>query len=181
MGFMHIVAISGSLRAKSNNSALIEAAARLAPDLTIYRGLASLPHFNPDLEEGGDLGQAVQDWRALAERADALVISCPEYARGVPGAFKNALDWLVGDPAFGPKPVALFNASPRGVVAQEALRLILATMGCDIIESACITLPLVGVAYDADGLLGEPAFKTRIAQALSALSSPSVRGSSSPA
>src|SRR5215470_6509128 len=108
-----IVAISGSLRRASGNAALIEAAAGLAPPgvtCAIYRGVGDLPHFNPDIEEGGRFPAAVEQWRALAARADAFLISCPEYARGIPGSFKNALDWLVGYDGFSGKPVALFNA-----------------------------------------------------------------------
>lgn len=165
-----IVAISGSLRSGSNNSALIEAAARLAPgEIEIYRGVGDLPHFNPDIEEAGRFPVAVEAWRALAARADALLISCPEYARGIPGAFKNALDWLVGYDGFSGKPVALFNASPRGVASQEALKLVLTTIGCTIVEEACLTLPLLGAAYDAERILVNAEYKAQIERALAVL------------
>jgi chromate reductase len=98
---MRILAISGSLRAASSNTALLRAAAALAPEgmeVVLYGGLGDLPHFNPDLE--GAAPPAVIDLWARVREADGLLIACPEYAHGVPGAMKNALDWLVGGDEF---------------------------------------------------------------------------------
>ncbi len=115
---MKIIAICGSLRAQSSNRALLRAAAKLAPEgmeITIYEGLAGLPHFNPDDdEEGGTPPPAVAELRSLLAAADGILISSPEYAHGVPGALKNALDWLVSDGALVDKPIALISASPVG-------------------------------------------------------------------
>lgn len=116
---IQLLAVSGSLRAASSNTALLTAAEPLAPAgvaVSLYTGIGDLPHFNPDVED--ELPSPVKDWRARVGAADGLLIACPEYARGVPGAFKNALDWLVGGPEFVGKPVALFNASPRASHAQ---------------------------------------------------------------
>src|ERR1700682_2784588 len=110
-----LLAISGSLRAASSNMALLQAACLLArPPLIVelYDGLALLPHFNPDLDTDA-AAPPVSDLRARIRAADGLLISSPEYARGVPGSLKNALDWLVSAEDFAGKPVALFNASPR--------------------------------------------------------------------
>ena len=137
-----MLAISGSLRAESSNGALIEAARRLAPpkiEFRIYDGLAGLPHFNPDLDVD-PLPAAVIDLRAQIGWTDGVIISSPEYARGVPGSLKNALDWLVSSDVFPDKPVALFNASPRASAAQAALRLTLETMSARMIDAACITV-----------------------------------------
>ena len=93
---LRIIAISGSLRAVSSNTALLRAASGLAPqevEVTLYENLAELPHFNPDLE--GAEPRSVTDFRSLLHSSDAVLISSPEYAHGVPGALKNALDWLV--------------------------------------------------------------------------------------
>src|ERR1044071_5665653 len=91
-----IVAICGSLRASSSNAALLRAAASVAPDgvdLVFYEGMNELPHFNPDLDaEGGAPPETVRRLRELLIGADAILISSPEYAHGVPGAFKNMLD-----------------------------------------------------------------------------------------
>jgi NAD(P)H-dependent FMN reductase len=150
---LRLLAISGSLRAVSLNTALLDAAARLAPrNLTVarYRGLDELPHFNPDLD--GDVPPPAVAWlRAQIKAADGLLISTPEYARGIPGSFKNALDWLVSYVDFVDKPVALFNASQRATDAQAALRLVLATMSVRVLDTASITVPLLGAGLDTPG------------------------------
>jgi chromate reductase len=130
---MRIVAILGSLRARSSNRALLHAAAKLAPDgmeITIYDGLASLPHFNPDDdEEGATPPPAVAALRAWLAAADGIVISTPEYAHGLPGSLKNALDWLVSDGALVDKPVAILStSSARGQFAHASLVETLTTM-----------------------------------------------------
>ena len=130
---MKIIAISGSLRARSSNLALLRAAAAIAPagmEVAIYDGLASLPHFNPDDDEEGATPPApVAALRALLAEADGIVISTPEYAHGLPGSLKNALDWLVSDGALVDKPVAILSASPiGGQFAQSSLVEILTTM-----------------------------------------------------
>src|SRR5271165_5402171 len=93
---MRILAISGSLRSTSSNTAVLRAARTVAPsgvDIIIYEGLGALPHFNPDLD-GNKPPQSVLELRYEVGLADALLISSPEYAHGVPGCLKNALDWL---------------------------------------------------------------------------------------
>ena len=142
---LKLPAISGSLRAVSSNTNLLLAAQALAPPhmaIEFYAGLASLPHFNPD-DDGDPLPAAVVDLRARINAADGLLISSPEYARGVAGVMKNALDWMVSDVDFAGKPVALFNASPRATHALAALRLTLETMaiGCSFSNSTT-RLPL---------------------------------------
>src|ERR1700692_2434287 len=96
---MRVVAVSGSLRSKSTNAALLRAAARVAPagmEVVMYEGVGQLPHLNPDLDvEGIYASPAVTAWRGLLASAGGLVISSPEYANGVPGSLKNALDWIV--------------------------------------------------------------------------------------
>jgi NAD(P)H-dependent FMN reductase len=88
-----VVSISGSLRELSSNTAVLQAAERLAPlsmAIERYRGLSTLPHFNPDL--GAYPPAGILALRALMDACEALLISCPKYARGIPGAFKNMLD-----------------------------------------------------------------------------------------
>src|SRR5438045_1451305 len=113
-----IVAICGSLRSHSSNLALLQAAVRVAPAgvrIILYDGLGRLPHFNPDLDqEGGAPPPAVAELRRSLIAADAMLISSPEYAHGVPGALKNMLDWLVAAGELVDKPVALLNAAPVG-------------------------------------------------------------------
>jgi len=160
---MKILAISGSLRAGSGNTAVLRAAARLAPagvDITLYEGIAGLPFFNPDLD-GDRIPDTVAAFRALIGDADGILISSPEYARGVAGVLKNALDWLVASFEFPNKPVALINTSPRATHALAALTLTLETMSARLVSDASITLPLLGTANDemsiaADNELAEP-------------------------
>ncbi|WP_112664195.1 NADPH-dependent FMN reductase [Microvirga flavescens] len=167
---MRILAVSGSLRAASLNSAVLEAARRLAPPgitISIYGGVGDLPHFSPDLE-GEANPAAVMDLRARVGQCDGLLIACPEYAHGVPGAFKNALDWLVGSVEFPEKPVALINLSARSVHAQASLREILTTMSARIVPSACITLSIPSRTFVADDIVAHPEFSAQLRAAITA-------------
>jgi len=158
---VRLLAVSGSLRAASSNSSLLRAAERLSPQgvsIQHYLEVGRLPHFDPDLADNPPA--IVLALRELIGRADGILISCPEYARGIPGSFKNALDWLVASHEFPGKPVALFNASPRASHAQAALRLVLETMSANIVEPASITVNLLAKEMDevsiaADLLIGQ--------------------------
>jgi chromate reductase len=127
---MKIIAICGSLRSQSSNLALLRAATKIGQEVQIFEGLANLPHFNPDHDvEGATPPPAVAELRAMLADADGILISSPEYAHGVPGSLKNALDWLVSDGALVDKPVALINASPvGGEFARDSLVETLRTM-----------------------------------------------------
>ena len=163
--------ISGSLRAASSNTAALEALALLAPpEVTVrrYDGLDRLPAFNPDLESG-DLPDEVARLRTLVGQADALVISSPEYARGLSGALKNLLDWLVGALEFPDKPVALITTSQRAEYAPGQLKLVLTTMSARIVEPACITLPLLGRTLTGDEIAGDAELSGQLRAAIGAL------------
>ena len=124
---MIVLAICGSLRARSSNLAALKAAQLLAPEpmtVRIFEGLADLPHFNPDLDTDAPPAPVAARRRAVGD-AQGLLICSPEYARGVAGAMKNALDWLVSGSEFPGKPVAVINASQRASDADAALRLTL--------------------------------------------------------
>ena len=167
---MHILALSGSLRAASINSALLRAAARLAPpELQVRLGasLGKLPLFNPDLDPLQL--PAVAAFYADLAAADALLIASPEYAHGVTGTIKNALDWLVSYEPFVDKPVAVLNASPRAHLADAALRETLTTMSARIVEAASISLPLLGAHLGEDGMVADAAVSQAIRGALHAL------------
>ena len=142
---MNFLGLSGSLRAASTNSTLIDAMRGCAPDgctLSIYDGLGRLPIFNPDDEQRP--GAEVLRLTAMVVHADGLVIACPEYAHGVPGGLKNALDWLVsGEAAIG-KPVMLVHASRRSRISRAALREILKTMSFDILGGEEVEIALLG-------------------------------------
>ena len=97
-----------------------------------------------------------------------MLICSPEYARGVAGVTKNALDWLVSSFEFPGKPTVVINASQRSTHADAALRLTLATMSADLIEAASITLPLLGRNLDAAGIAADPDLSAQFGEALRA-------------
>ena len=158
---LHILAVCGSLRAESKNRALLEAAQILAPGharITLDWALASLPHFNPDLDtlDGTTLPPEVRRWRESVGEADGVLISSPEYAHGIPGVLKNALDWLVSSTSFPGKPVALLGASAMSVYAPEQLREILTTMNARFVREASIVVPVPGASASAESLAADP-------------------------
>jgi len=165
---MKILAISGSLRAASHNTAVLKAAQDLAPSgviIALFEGIGKLPFFNSDLE-AEHLPEEVAAFRSMIGAADGLLISSPEYARGVSGVMKNALDWLVGSHEFPGKPVALINTSPRATHALAALTLTLETMSAEMIEDASITLPLLGTVNDAESIAANPELAEPLREAL---------------
>ena len=134
MSTFRIVALSGSLRAASINTALLREIGARAPDGVSVElfPIGGLPLFNPDLET--DLPDAAAHFRAVISASDALIVASPEYAHGISGVLKNALDWLVGSDGFAGKPVLILNTAPRACHAIAALREILDTMSAQIID-----------------------------------------------
>lgn len=168
---IQILAVSGSLRASSSNTVLLRAAMMLAPanvEINLYQNLADLPYFNPDLD-GAVAPSAVADFRRQLQISDAILISSPEYAHGVPGVLKNALDWIVSSGETVNKPVGLINASPRAVHAQASLTEILKTMMADIVPAASITLPLSGKNLNENGILAAPELSGALRESIAAL------------
>lgn len=167
---MKILAISGSLRAASINSALLRAAALLAPpdiEITLCSVIGDLPLFNPDLELC--MPSSVARLRGEVAAADALLIASPEYAHGVTGTIKNMLDWLVSYESFYNKPVGLLNASPRAHHADFAMREILKTMSAVIVEAASVTIPLISANFTEEIMISSPLISQAIRDALAAL------------
>lgn len=165
------LALSGSLRLESSSTALLRAAALLASPgtrLVPFNGLAALPPFNPDLDRD-PLPGAVGNLRARIAAADGVFICSPEYAHGIPGVLKNALDWLVGGIEILAKPVALLNPSPRAIHGQASLVEVLRTIGADLVPGALVTVPLVGRNLDAASISAVPELAALIRGALSAM------------
>jgi NAD(P)H-dependent FMN reductase len=168
---IRVLTLCGSLRAKSSNAALLEAVARLAPpdmEIVHYLGLAGLPQFNPDLDVEPP-PPAVSTLRQALAAADALLVSTPEYAHGVPGAIKNAFDWLVSGVEIYRKPVALLNPSPVSLFAQPQLTETLRVMSGAVVDEACLTLPIAGRGLDAEGIAADPELADALRVALEAL------------
>ncbi|GGV04733.1 hypothetical protein GCM10010211_84840 [Streptomyces albospinus] len=149
---MHLLALSGSLRARSSNGAVLRSALDLFDGPTATADIGALPHFNPDLDgEDATPPPAVAALRTAVATADALLIVSPEYAHGVPGVLKNALDWLVSSGECVHKPVAVITASPfptGGDHANAQLRETLRMMTADVITAACREIPAIGPRID---------------------------------
>ena len=155
-----ILALSGSLRAASTNSALLAALAAKAPSdcrVAVYDGLGRLPIFNPDDEGERTPREATRLIEAVTS-ADGIIVSCPEYAHGVPGGMKNALDWLVSRDAAVGKPAMLVHASARSLYARAALAEIMRTMSFAMYEDAVLEIALLGKKpQEMEMILGEDA------------------------
>ncbi|MBI3729125.1 MAG: NAD(P)H-dependent oxidoreductase [Burkholderiales bacterium] len=166
---MKILAICGSLRAASLNAMLIRALIRLAPqdiDILAYDGMATLPLFNPDLDSTPPA--SVVNLKQQIAAADVILIASPEYAHGITGVIKNALDWTVSSDAFVYKPVVVLNASPRATHADAALREILSVMSARILVTASVKVPVIGAKLDEDGMLSHPEIAGILKTALAA-------------
>jgi chromate reductase, NAD(P)H dehydrogenase (quinone) len=173
---MKILGISGSLKSASSNTALLHAAARLAKEnmeITVFESLGELPLFNPDID--GDVPPAaVKKFRDALRAADGILISTPEYAFGVPGSLKNAIDWTVSSGEFVDKPVAVISASPSYLAGENAyasLLLTLSALSSNVPEDGKLMVGEISKKIDADGNLTDPDTAEQIRSVLDALSS----------
>ncbi len=174
---LRLLLISGSLRRRSVNTAVLRTALDLHPGRVaaeLYDDVADLPHYNPD-DDASPLHPAVADLRAQIRASDALLFSTPEYAGALPGSFKNLLDWTIGDDQSGSiyeKPVAWINPSPRGAAdAHESLRKVLTYANANIIEDACSHIPVTPGEIDDRGLITEVSTRAQIAETLATVAS----------
>jgi NAD(P)H-dependent FMN reductase len=166
---IEIIAISGSLRAASTNGALVAALAATPPAgcrIHVYDGLGRLPIFNPDDEGERTPPEAAKLIRAVS-KADGVIVSCPEYAHGVPGGMKNALDWLVSRDAAVGKPAMLVHASPRSLYARAALAEIMRTMSFALYEERALEIALLGKKpAEMEAILAEGANRQMMREAV---------------
>ncbi len=153
---MNILGISGSLRATSSNTAILQAIASLIPkeiDFAIYDGLNDLPHYSPDIDDEKSPVSVVR-FRELLKAADGVVISTPEYAYGMPGVLKNALDWTVSSGDFSEKPVVAISASPSWLGGDKALASLLVTlraMNSKVVEEGSFAIPTIRKKMNGKG------------------------------
>ena len=174
MAAKSILMICGSVREGSVNAAVIGAAAELLPpgfDAVIYRGIGSLPHFNPDLDRE-PLPPEVAELRRLIGESSALLFSTPEYAGVMPGALKNLLEWTVGGVETSDKPTGWINPASihnRAAGTYEQLKIVLQYTDCLLIDEACVSIPVPRGLVDADGRIADTEVRTAIAGALGAL------------
>jgi chromate reductase len=154
---LKIVAISGSLRSNSSNSAILNIITSMVPqgiDYTIYEGIGELPHFNPVIDN--DTPPAtVTSFRDILREADGILICTPEYAFGVPGVLKNALDWTVSTDIFSNKPVAVITASSLGNNAHASLLLTFKALSANITEGSKLLLPYVRTKVNEKGEISD--------------------------
>jgi NAD(P)H-dependent FMN reductase len=168
---VRVLGISGSLRSDSSNHALLRAVRQLAPGWTleIYDGVAALPHFSPDRDVEPAPAEVAR-MRTFVREAEALVVSSPEYAHGMPGSLKNALDWLVSGVEIVGKPTLVWSASPSGAAhAHPQLVEVLRTMGADVLPDAALQVTTARRAFDADGRLVDEALNRALAGSLGRL------------
>lgn len=173
---MRVLALSGSLRRDSYNTALLRAAAGVAPqgvEIELYAGLASLPPYDADSDVGSG-PEPVRDLRERIAAVDALLVATPEYNGSIPGLLKNAVDWasrpFPGSALHG-KTVAVIGASTGaygGVWAQTELRKSLGVAGARVLEDG-VAVPNAQERFDAGGTLLDAALRDRLAALLAVL------------
>lgn len=172
---LKVLGISGSLRQRSLNSALLQAAAELAPiemQIEIF-DLAPIPLFNADLRLEGE-PQAVVEFKARIQKADAVLIATPEYNHSIPGVLKNALDWASHPRSESPlreKPLAMMGAggSFGTLQAQNHLREIALALGMQALNRPQLYIARAWEKFDSQGCLTDEATRQRLAALLEAL------------
>ena len=168
-----IIGLSGSLRRQSFNTSLLRAAAGMMPEGATLdiRTLHDIPVYNGDDEATTGIPPAVAALKDAIAAASGLLLATPEYNNGIPGVFKNAIDWLSRPPAeigtvFGGRPVALVGASPGGfgtILAQDAWLSVLRTLGTRFWSGGRLMLSRAGQAFDAEGALSDERTRTQLA------------------
>ncbi|MBL7690518.1 MAG: NAD(P)H-dependent oxidoreductase [Flavipsychrobacter sp.] len=166
-----IIAICGSTRVHSSNLTLLQAIGSLMKDtieLKIFTGIAALPHFNPDLEQPIP-PESITQFRALLRSADAILICTPEYAMGVPGTLKNAIDWTVSSCEFSKKPTALITASSLGHKGHQSLMETLRVIEADITDETNLVISYIKTKVSSTGEITDPETKERVLRVMNAL------------
>ena len=154
MSKINILAFSGSIRKRSSNASILRAIASIIPEnvtYTIFEDIDKFPHFNPDNEEGNEY---VAKFRQALKNADAVIICTPEYAFGVPGVLKNALDWVVSSGELNEKPIAAISASQMymgGDKALASLLLTLTALGTKFTDRSSISIPAISKKINEAG------------------------------
>src|SRR3954453_776013 len=170
----HLLLICGSLRAESTNSSLLRTVESLLPGHVVadaFEAMGQLPHCNPD-HDVDPLPAAVIDLRARIQRADAILFSTPEYAGAMPGSLKNLLDWTVGGVEITDKRAGWINISPNpdgAARTYESLTTVLRYTGANIVDAACVRIPVLRTSIDPDGLIEDPSLRAQISAVVASL------------
>lgn len=134
-------------------------------DVEVYNGIGSLPHFN----DAGEAPESVNEFRMKIKKADAVLICTPEYAFGIPGSLKNALDWTVGSGEFIDKPVGLVTASSQGEKGHAALLLVLGAISAKVIAEATLLISFVRARLDDKGNVKDVSTVDNLTKVINAL------------
>jgi NAD(P)H-dependent FMN reductase len=167
----HILAISGSTRKISTNLNLIKAIITLTGDkfdIHIFEGLAEIPHFNPDLDSECP-PQTVIDFREQIKAAAGVLICTPEYAMGVPGSLKNAIDWTVSSSDFSHKPTALITASSVGEKGHASLLETLKVIECNIPEESQLLISFAQTKVSKEATITDGETEAQVKKLLDSL------------
>lgn len=150
---MNVLAICGSIRDTSSNFNLLKAAETSFPKETSwnYFLIQELPFFDPDLQFDSSLPNSVQSIRSLAAKADYIIISTPEYAHGIPGILKNALEWLVCEETLKKKVVIIIGSPGGGTFVKDYLAETLRTMDLLPAEDRTLVVTTARSAFAPDG------------------------------
>ena len=165
MASIRLLAISGSLRKSSRNTALLHEAIRLLGECDATFADLRLPLYDGDLEDEVGLPEEVVRLNDQIRAADAIVIATPEYNKMIPGVLKNALDWISRDkpqPLIG-KPIALVSTAGRsgGEVSQFTMRHALASFNTNLLQGSAFVVPASAKAFDEqDRLISEAQVKS---------------------
>jgi chromate reductase len=163
-----ILAISGSLRVNSSSNHVLKFLAQLVPpniSFEIFEGVGAIPHFNDALE----VPHEVSEFRKKLREAEAVLICTPEYAFGIPGSLKNALDWIVSSGELADKPVGLITASSQGEKGHAALLLVLSAISARVVPDATLLISSVRSKVDNLGNIADPMVEKTIYTAFKAL------------
>jgi NAD(P)H-dependent FMN reductase len=159
-----LAAICGSTKSTSLNLSLIYAIADLTAsdfELTVISNIDQIPHFNPQLDNDAPPENVVV-FREQLKNADAILICTPEYAMGVPGTLKNAIDWTVSSCEFSHKPTALITASSQGFKGHTSLLETLKVIEANITDQTQLIISYVKTKVSADGFIKDEEAKQQV-------------------
>jgi chromate reductase len=148
----NILAIQGSLRPQSSSHHILQAVLKAMPTevtVVVYDNIGKLPHFDDQPEPP----LSVVEFRKQIRESDGVIICTPEYAFGIPGSLKNALDWTVGSGEFVDKPVALITASSQGERGHAAMRLVLQAISARVEEQHQLLISAVRSQLHPEGTI----------------------------
>ncbi len=166
-----ILAICGSTKPDSVNKRLIQAIAALTADyfeVTVFEDIAGIPHFNPVLDNDTPPASVVH-FRGLLQEAQGILICTPEYAMGVPGTLKNAIDWIVSSCSFCYKPTALITASTHGLKGHQALLETLRVIESDITDDTHMVISYVRTKVNNEAMITDAETQDKVVSVLLAL------------